>query len=118
MSTITEIVVALAMSMFATSALAADAREATYGFGTRPSEAELGHFVSPRPDGRGLPHGSGSLREGKPVPQQPCASGPGEEVPAGIGDGLVGGRRSLVNDDPKKAPVKPVEGYSPCAPTL
>ena len=118
MSTITEIVVALAVSMLATSALAADAREPMYGFGTRPSEAELGHFVSPLPDGRGLPQGSGSVLEGKSVYQQQCASCHGEKLTGGIGDRLIGGRGSLVNDDPKKAPVKTVESYWPYATTL
>src|SRR5690242_21105814 len=118
MSTITEIVVALAMSMFATSALAADAREATYGFGTRPSEAELGHFVSPLPDGRGMPQGSGSVLEGKSVYQQQCASCHGEKLQGGVGDRLIGGRGTLVNDDPGNAPVKTVESYWPYATTL
>src|SRR5690349_15072234 len=118
MFTITETVVALALSMLATSALATDAREPTYAFGTRPSEAELGHFVSPLPDGRGLPQGSGSVLEGKSVYQQQCASCHGEKLTGGIGDRLIGGHGTLVNDDPTKPPVKTVESYWPYATTL
>ena len=118
MFTITETVVALALSMLATSALATDAREPTYAFGTRPSEAELGHFVSPLPDGRGLPQGSGSVLEGKSVYQQQCASCHGENLQGGAGDRLIGGRGTLVNDDPKRSPVKTVESYWPYATTL
>ena len=36
----------------------------------------------------------------------------------GIGDKLIGGRGSLVNSDPTKAPVKTVESYWPYATTL
>ena len=118
MFTITEAVVALALSMAAASALAAGAHQPPYGFGTRPSEAELGHFVSPLPDGRGLPQGSGSVLEGKSVYQQQCASCHGEKLTGGIGDRLIGGRGTLVNDDPTKPPVKTVESYWPYATTL
>ncbi|HSC23747.1 MAG TPA: cytochrome c [Casimicrobiaceae bacterium] len=118
MFTITEIAAALALAMVAATALATDAHEPRYGFGTRPSEAELGHFVSPLPDGRGLPQGSGSVLEGKSVYQQQCASCHGEKLSGGIGDRLVGGRGTLVNDDPTKAPVKTVESYWPYATTL
>ena len=34
---------------------------------------------------------------------------------AGLGEALVGGRGTLVNNDPKKAPVKTVESYWPYA---
>ena len=117
MSTITEIALAAALA-FCTNAMAARVHETTYDFGTRPSEAELGHFVSPLPDGRGLPQGSGSVLEGKSVYQQQCASCHGEKLQGGIGDRLIGGRGTLVNDDPTKAPVKTVESYWPYATTL
>ena len=118
MSTITEIALAVAAAALATHAVAADMHATTYDFGTRPSEAELGHFVSPLPDGRGLPQGSGSVLEGKSVYQQQCASCHGEKLQGGIGDRLIGGRGTLVNDDPTKAPVKTVESYWPYATTL
>jgi cytochrome c len=111
-------VFALALAAFAAQAGAAGIDEAEYGFGTRPSEAELGHFVSPLPDGRGLPQGSGSVLEGKSVYQQQCASCHGEKLQGGLGDRLIGGRGTLVNDSPAKAPVKTVESYWPWPTTL
>src|SRR6476661_514562 len=75
-------------------------------------------FVSPLPDGRGLPPGSGSVLQGKSIYLQQCASCHGENLQGGIGDRLVGGRGSLVNGDPAKAPVKTVESYWPYATTL
>ena len=118
MSIITEIAAGIALATFCMQAVAADVQKATYGFGATPSEAELGHFVSPLPDGRGLPQGSGSVLEGKSVYQQQCASCHGENLQGGAGDRLIGGRGTLVNDDPKKSPVKTVESYWPYATTL
>jgi cytochrome c len=89
-----------------------------YGFGSTPTEAELARFVSPLPDGRGLPAGSGSVLEGRSIYEQQCASCHGENLQGGTGDRLIGGRGTLVNDDPKKAPVKTVESYWPYATTL
>ena len=109
---------AAALALAAATALGADAGEATYGFGSAASDADLARFVSPLADGRGLPPGSGSVLEGKSVYQQQCASCHGENLQGGIGDRLIGGRGSLVNDDPKKAPVKTVESYWPYATTL
>jgi len=118
MSTITETCTALMLAALCTQAFAAGEREPVYGFGTRPSEAELGRFVSPLPDGRGLPQGSGSVLEGRSVYQQQCASCHGEKLMGGIGDRLIGGRGTLVNDDPAQSPVKTVESYWPYATTL
>jgi hypothetical protein len=118
MSITTEIIFALALAALGAPAAAAGVDEAQYGFGTRPSEAELGHFVSPLPDGRGLPQGSGSVLEGKSVYQQQCASCHGEKLQGGLGDRLIGGRGTLVNDSPAKAPVKTVESYWPWPTTL
>ncbi len=106
------------LAAFSAAALAADLQKTAYGFGTTPSDAELSHFVSPLPDGRGLPQGSGSVLEGKSLYAQQCASCHGDNLQGGIGDRLIGGRGSLVNDDPKKAPVKTVESYWPYATTL
>jgi hypothetical protein len=118
MSTITDLCAGVALAALCTAAFAAGERQAGYGFGTRPSEAELGRFVSPLPDGRGLPQGSGSVLEGKSVYQQQCASCHGENLSGGLGDRLIGGRGTLVNDDPAKSPVKTVESYWPYATTL
>jgi cytochrome c len=118
MFTITRFVfAAAAIAMLAAPAAATEPRP-TYGFGATPTADELARFFSPLPDGRGLPPGSGSVLEGKSVYQQQCASCHGENLQGGIGDRLIGGRGSLVNADPKKAPVKTVESYWPYATTL
>jgi len=114
----TSAAVAFALAFACGVAAAADASKTPYGFGTTATDADLARFVSPLPDGRGLPQGSGSVLQGKSIYLQQCASCHGENLQGGIGDRLVGGRGSLVNGDPAKAPVKTVESYWPYATTL
>ncbi len=97
---------------------AAERPDMTYGFGTAPAQSELDKFFSPLPDGRGLPQGSGSVEQGKLVYQAQCVACHGDRLQGGPGDRLVGGRGTLVNSDPTKAPVKTVESYWPYATTL
>jgi cytochrome c len=98
-----------------------------YGFGTTPSTAELSRFFAIRPDGRGLPVGSGTYAQGQAVYAQQCASchgaklggwGNGMLMPpelAAMGDGrLIGGRGSLRTSNP----VFTVESFWPYATTL
>jgi cytochrome c len=108
----------LALAALSSTAIAAGPVKTSYGFGTTPADDELARFLSPLPDGRGLPSGSGSVLEGNSVYQQQCASCHGENLQGGTGDRLIGGRGSLVNEDPKKPPVKTVESYWPYATTL
>jgi cytochrome c len=98
---------ACALLLAATTALAQPAGM-TYGFGTVPSQDELQRFVSPLPDGRGLPTGSGTVEQGRAIYAQQCVACHGEQLQGGQGDRLVGGRGTLVNDNPAKAPVKTV----------
>lgn len=90
----------------------------TYGFGSPATEKDLAVFISPLPDGTGLPKGAGSAKEGKQIFQQKCAACHGVSLEGGIADRLIGGRGTLVNNDPTKAPVKTVESYWPYATTL
>jgi len=114
----TSAAVAFALAFACGVAAAADAPKTPYDFGTTATDADLARFVSPLPDGRGLPQGSGSVLQGKSIYLQQCASCHGENLQGGTGDRLVGGRGSLVNGDPAKAPVKTVESYWPYATTL
>jgi cytochrome c len=88
------------------------------GFGHTISPDELTQFVSPLPDGRGLPKGAGTVMQGEKVYTQHCLACHGANLEGGIGDRLTGGRGSLVNNDPTKAPIKTVESYWPYATTL
>jgi mono/diheme cytochrome c family protein len=122
MSTNTERVpgamVALVAALLCAASAAADAQTARYGFGSTPSQAELDKFYAVMPDGRGLPPGSGSVEQGKAVYAQQCVACHGDKLQGGIGDRLIGGRGTLVNDDPIKAPVKTIESYWPYATTI
>jgi cytochrome c len=89
-----------------------------YGFGAPATQQELAQFVSPLPDGRGLPGGSGSVEAGKELYTAQCAACHGASLEGGQGDRLVGGRGSLAGNDPAKGPVKTVESYWPYATTL
>ena len=109
---------AVVIAALCCASASAGAQAARYGFGATASRAEVDRFVAVMPDGRGLPPGSGSVEKGKVVYEQQCASCHGANLQGGIGDRLIGGRGSLVNDDPTKAPVKTVESYWPYATTI
>lgn len=108
----------LAAVLLCALSAAAKGQTAPYGFGTTPSQAELDRFFAAMPDGRGLPPGSGSVEQGKTVYEQQCVACHGANLQGGIGDRLIGGRGTLVNNDPTKAPVKTVESYWPYATTI
>ena len=107
-----------ALALLCALGASASAQTPRYGFGARPSQAELDRFFAVMPDGRGLPPGSGSVEQGKALYEQQCAACHGANLQGGIGDKLIGGRGTLVNNDPTKAPVKTIESYWPYATTI
>ena len=121
MSTRTDYRAALVAGLLLTTCVASAApadQGAPFGFGATPGAGDLARFVSPLADGRGLPAGSGSAADGEKLYQTQCVACHGATLQGGIGDRLVGGRGTLVNDDPTKAPVKTVESFWPYATTL
>ncbi|HCT9233505.1 TPA: c-type cytochrome [Escherichia coli] len=104
-------------ALLAAACGAASAQQAhVYGFGQPATDAELEHFVSPLPDGRGLPKGSGTVQQGEKLYAQHCMACHGANLEGGIGDRLIGGRGTLAAAS--GPPVKTVESYWPYATTL
>lgn len=86
-----------------------------YGVGHAPSTSELSSSgVSVFPDGKGLPAGQGSAREGRQIYRQRCRACHGENARGDENEALVGGRGSLVSARPRRT----VESYWPYATTL
>jgi mono/diheme cytochrome c family protein len=109
---------AVAAALLCAASAMVCAQTARYGFGSTPSQTELDRFFAVMPDGRGLPPGSGTVEQGKVVYTEQCAACHGANLQGGVGDRLIGGRGTLVNDDPTKAPVKTIESYWPYATTI
>ena len=86
-----------------------------YDFGrpATPDEIELWD-IDVRPDGKGLPAGSGTVAQGKQIFADNCAACHGDNGVGGIKDRLVGGQGTLASDNP----VKTVGSFWPYATTL
>ncbi|MYN14361.1 c-type cytochrome [Pusillimonas sp. TS35] len=126
MFTITRLGAALAGAVLACTVAQAQSTAAAggaesphqYGFGTPVTDADLQQFVSPLPDGRGLPDGSGTVMQGEKVYAAQCLACHGAKLEGGIGDRLIGGRDSLARKEGAGPPVKTVESYWPYSTTL
>lgn len=89
-----------------------------FGIGRTATDAEIAAIdIDVRPDGKGLPDGSGTYAHGETLYAERCASCHGENL-EGIkqtgAPALIGGRGTLNTN----APVKTVESYWPYASTL
>jgi mono/diheme cytochrome c family protein len=84
-----------------------------FGRPATPEEIKLWD-IDIRPDGKGLPQGSGTVERGRAVYAQSCASCHGAGGEGGFGDRLVGGQGSLASD----RPLKTIGSYWPYATTL
>jgi len=97
----------------ASMVLAATAQAHDFGRPADAAEIKLWD-IAVRPDGRGLPEGSGTVAHGKEVYQTWCQGCHGADGQGGIRDRLVGGQGTLTSDKP----VKTVGSYWPYATTL
>lgn len=105
--------VAAALIVAAGAAIAAESERT--GLGHEATAEELsaaGYTVFP--DGRGLPQGRGTAREGKAVYEQFCAACHGRNAEGDEAAALIGGRGSLTSERPRKT----VESYWPYTTTL
>jgi hypothetical protein len=86
-----------------------------YDFGrpATPDEIKLWD-IDVRPDGQGLPDGSGTAGRGKSVYEENCTFCHGPNGQGGIKDRLAGGQGTLAS----ATPVKTVGSYWPYATTL
>jgi cytochrome c len=86
-----------------------------YDFGRPATLDEIKLWdIDVRPDGKGLPEGSGTAAHGKQVYEENCEACHGPNGQGGIKDRLVGGQGSLASDKP----IKTVGSFWPYATTL
>jgi len=104
--------------IFITGAIVAGAfvsQAMAFDFGRPATSDEIKLWdIDVRPDGKGLPEGSGTAAHGKAVYDDNCAACHGASGQDGIKDRLVGGQGSLASDKP----VKTVGSFWPYATTL
>jgi cytochrome c len=85
------------------------------GVGRPATEAEIrGWDIDVRPDGQGLPAGSGSVAAGRALYAARCAACHGDTGQGATAPRLVGGVGSLAS----KSPVRTVGSFWPYAPTV
>src|SRR3954465_11157044 len=70
--------------------------QSPYGIGRPATAAEIaGWNIDIADEGSNLPHGRGSVSQGREVFAQQCASCHGEKLECGLGDRLLGGQVPL-----------------------
>jgi cytochrome c len=102
-----------ALAAVVVGSLSSPAWSADFGRPATPTEVGLWD-IDVRPDGRGLPDGSGTVAQGKKVYQQNCEACHGVNGVGGIYDRLAGGQGTLATDKP----IKTIGSYWPYATTL
>lgn len=103
------------IALAAIAALSISSSALAYEFGRTATPEEIKRWaIDVRPDGKGLPDGSGTVRRGKDVYAENCAACHGENGQGGIKDRLVGGQGTLASDHP----IKTVGSFWPYATTL
>ncbi|BAM87414.1 putative cytochrome C [Bradyrhizobium oligotrophicum S58] len=94
-------------------ALVSSAGASDFGRPATPDEIALWD-IDVRPDGKGLPRGSGTVARGKQIFAENCAACHGDNGVGGIKDRLAGGQGTLAS----ATPVKTVGSFWPYATTL
>ena len=95
------------------STLVAPAMAYDFGRPATPDEIKLWD-IDARPDGRGLPAGSGKASQGEQLFAENCAACHGDKGVGGIKDRLVGGQGTLTSDKP----IRTIGSFWPYATTL
>ncbi|SCA57463.1 conserved exported hypothetical protein [Candidatus Terasakiella magnetica] len=112
--------IALGGVLITTAACAGD--ELKYGFGVKPTKEQVaGWDIDIRPDGKGLPAGSGGYEEGEELFQDLCAVCHGEFADGGGGryPPLVGGDPEHLSQEASPGqPEKTIGSYWPYASTV
>lgn len=119
---VNKVVMGLALSGVLATTAACAGDELKYGFGVKPTAQEVaGWDIDIRPDGMGLPPGSGTYEQGEELFQEHCASCHGEFADGGGGryPPLVGGTPEELSQDEKPGqPEKTIGSYWPYASTV
>jgi cytochrome c len=103
----------IALAAVAALSISSSALADEFGRTATPEEIKL-LDIDVRPDGKGLPEGSGTVAQGKSVYADNCAACHGVNGQGGIKDRLVGGQGTLASDQP----IKTVGSFWPYATTV